>query len=448
MELIIPQWIAPVVPAGTLLLDHAVVVEDDGIVAVQPVAQARQAWPQATVTELPGHLLTPGFVNLHTHVPMTLLRGVGDDLPLETWLRERIWPLEAQLISPEFVADGAVLACAEMLLGGVTCFNDMYFYPEEVARAAIDMGMRAAVSIIVIEFASAYGSNATDYIRKGLATRDQLRGEPLVSFTLSPHAPYTVSDDSFRRIANLAAELGLPVQCHVHETATEIADSLAQHGKRPLQRLADLGLLGPDFLAIHAVHLNDIDLGLLAAHGASVAHCPHSNLKLASGIAPTVRMRAAGLNVGIGTDGAASNNRLDLIAEARTAALLGKGSSGDATAWSAHETLHAMTLAGARALGLGQQIGSIEVGKQADLTAIDLTDPDCQPVFDPVSHLVYATGRHQVSQVWVAGKTVVRGRQLAGKPAGSRLYDTLARTRLWHNRVVETLPSALRFPVA
>ncbi|MBP8310183.1 MAG: TRZ/ATZ family hydrolase [Burkholderiaceae bacterium] len=444
MELIAPQWIAPVEPAATVLHDHAVAIEGDRIVAVMPAPQARQAWPDAPVTELPGHLLVPGFVNLHTHVPMTLLRGAGDDLPLERWLRERIWPLEAALISPEFVADGAVLACAEMLLGGVTCFNDMYFYPEEVARAALDIGLRAAVGIIVVEFPSPYGSGAAEYIRKGLETRDQLRDESRISFTLAPHAPYTVSDDSFRRVASLAAELGMPVQCHVHETLTEISDSLAQHGKRPLHRLADLGLLGPDFIAIHAVHLDDSDLALLASQGAAVAHCPHSNLKLASGIAPTARMRAAGIPVGIGTDGAASNNRLDLLAEARTASLLAKGSSGDATAWPAHDTLHAMTLAGARALGLGDRLGSITPGKQADLVAIDLSEARTLPVFEPVAHLVYTAGREQVTTVWVAGKVVVHERQLAGQQAVSRLGEVVARTRLWHNRIVETLPAGLR----
>ena len=444
MKLIAPQWIAPVEPAATVLHDHAVAIEGERIVAVLPAQQARQAWPDAAVTELPGHLLVPGFVNLHTHVPMTLLRGAGDDLPRERWLRERIWPLEAALISPEFVADGAVLACAEMLLGGVTCFSDMYFYPEEVARAALDMGMRAAVGIIVIEFGSPYGSGAAEYIRKGLELRDQLRDEPRIRFTLAPHAPYTVSDDSFRRVASLAAELAMPVQCHVHETLTEISDSLAQHGKRPLQRLADLGLLGPDFIAIHAVHLDDADLALLARQGAVVAHCPHSNLKLASGIAPTARMRAAGIPVGIGTDGAASNNRLDLLAEARTASLLAKGSSGDATAWPAHETLHAMTLAGARALGLGDQLGSITPGKQADLVAIDLSEARTLPVFEPVAQLVYGAGRDQITAVWVAGKVVVHERQLAGQQAVSRLGEVVARTRLWHNRIVETLPAGLR----
>jgi 5-methylthioadenosine/S-adenosylhomocysteine deaminase len=441
MELIIPRWIAPVVPRGAVLEQHAVLVDDTRIAAVMPAARALAAWPTARVTELPGHLLVPGLVNLHTHVPMTLLRGAGDDLPLEPWLRERIWPLEARLMSPAFVADGSVLACAEMLMGGITCFNDMYFHPEDVADAALDMGMRASVSIIVIEFASAYGSGPADYIRKGLELRDRLRDAPRISFALSPHAPYTVSDDSFRKVASLAAELGLPVQCHVHETAHEISDSLAAHGCRPLQRLAQLGLLGPEFIAIHAVHLDDHDIALLAQHGASVAHCPHSNLKLASGIAPTARLLAAGVEVGIGTDGAASNNRLDLLSEARTASLIAKGSSGDATVWPAHQTLHAMTLAGARALGLEAKIGSIEVGKLADLAAFDLGEAWTQPVFDPVAHLINTAGAHHATHVWVDGEPVVRSRQLVREQAQERLASAVARTRLWHTRVVETLPT-------
>jgi 5-methylthioadenosine/S-adenosylhomocysteine deaminase len=441
MELIIPRWIAPVVPLGTVLEHHAVLVDGERIAALLPASQALRDWPEATVTALPDHLLVPGLVNLHTHVPMTLLRGAGDDLPLEPWLRERIWPLEARLMSPAFVADGSVLACAEMLAGGVTCFNDMYFHPEEVAAAALDMGMRASVSIIVIEFASSYGSGPADYIRKGLELRDRLRDESRIAFALSPHAPYTVSDDSFRRIASLAAELGLPVQCHVHETAGEITESMTRHGRRPLQRLADLGLLGPEFIAIHAVHLNEADIALLAQHGVSVAHCPHSNLKLASGIAPTARLLAAGVEVGIGTDGAASNNRLDLLSEARTAALLAKGSSGDATTWPAHQTLHAMTLAGARALGIDGRIGSIEVGKLADLAAFELSEPWSRPVFEPVAHLINTAGGHRATHVWVDGEPVVRSRQLQREQAQERLAGAVARTRLWHTRVVETLPT-------
>ena len=441
MQLLIPEWIAPVAPDPTVLTGHAVALEGDAIVAVEPVSQALLRFPEAERLELPGHLLIPGLVNLHCHAAMTLLRGVGDDLPLARWLRERIWPLETKLVSPEFVRDGNLLACGEMLLAGITCVNDMYFYPEAMAEAATTFGMRAAVGIIVIEFPSAYASTAGEYLRKGLELRDRLRDDPLVSFCLAPHAPYTVSDASFTRIAELTGELGLPVHCHLHETELEIAESVAQHGVRPLARLARLGLLGPELLAVHAVHLEQSELELLAEHGASVAHCPHSNLKLASGIAPLPQMLSLGINVGIGTDGAASNNRLDLLSEARTAALLAKGVSGDAACWPAAKVLEAMTLGGARALGLADRIGSIEVGKSADLVAIDLGRPETSPVFDPVSHLVYAAGREHVREVWVAGRHVVRKRQLSESDAAARLTEVVGRTRLWHNRISEILPA-------
>ena len=443
MLLICPEWIAPVAPGPEVLRGHAVLVDGDRIAGLMPAEEARARHPGAACTELPGHLLVPGLVNLHTHASMSLLRGAGDDLPLQAWLEQRIWPLEGRLMSPEFVYDGALLACAEMALGGVTCFNDMYFFPEQVAAAASLLGMRAALGIIVLEFPSAYGSGAADYLRKGLELRDRLRDDPLFTFCLAPHAPYTVSDESFSRVARLVGETGMPVHCHLHETATEVAESLARHGRRPLRRLADLGLLGPELIAVHAVHMDDTDLQMLAEHGASVAHCPHSNLKLASGIARTARMRQMGINVGIGTDGAASNNRLDLVQEARTAALLAKGSSGDATAWPAHDVLHAMTLGGARALGLADRIGSIEPGKAADLVAVDLSALQTAPVFDPVSQLVYAAGREQVAEVWIAGKAVVHRRQLAESEVRRRVSEVVGRGRVWHNRMSEILPDGL-----
>lgn len=444
MLLICPEWIAPVAPRREVLTGHAVVVDADRIAAVLPVGQAIARHPDARRVDLPGHLLIPGLVNLHTHAPMSLLRGIGDDLPLKPWLQDRIWPLEARLLSPEFVFDGAVLACAEMLLGGTTCFNDMYFFPEQVAVAAAAFGMRAAIGIPVVEFPTAWGTGPADYLRKGLELRDRLRDDPLTSFCLAPHAPYTVGDDTFRQIASLAAETGMPIHCHVHETTQEVVDSLAQHGRRPLHRLADLGILGPQLIAVHAVHTDDDDLALLAAHGASVAHCQQSNLKLASGIARSARMRELGINVGIGTDGAASNNRLDLLLEGRTAALVAKGVTGDATVWSAHDTLEAMTLAGARALGLDDRIGSIEPGKSADLVAIDLAQVQTLPVHDPVSQLIYAAGREQVGEVWVAGRHVVRKRQLAESDVQTGLDEVVGRCRLWHNRMAETLAAGSR----
>jgi len=447
--LIAPQWIAPVGPAPAaprnaehphrVLADHAVVIEADRIAALLPLAEARQRYPHADTLALPGHLLAPGFVNLHSHAAMALLRGVGDDLPLQRWLHERIWPLESRLIGSQFVHEGALLAFHEMLLGGVTCVNDMYFFPEEAIAAAATLGLRSVHGIIVIDFPSAWASDAADYLRKGLELRDRMRDEPLVGFCLAPHAPYTVSDEALRRIATLSRELGLPIHTHVHETREEVEASIARHGMRPLERLAELGVVGPELIAVHAVHLSESDLRLLADAGASVAHCPHSNLKLASGIAPTARMQELGIAVGIGTDGSASNNRLDLLGEARTAALLAKGHSGSAETWPAARTLQAMTLDAARALGMDAQIGSIEVGKQADLVALDLSAAELAPVFDPVSHLVYSCGREHVQHVWVAGRHVVSKRQITDDTVRLRIREVVGRTAVWHNRVGEIL---------
>lgn len=441
-RLIASRWIAPVEPTDAVLVDHAVVVRDGRIEAVLPAAEATRLHPDADVVRLAEHLLIPGLVNLHTHAAMSLLRGTADDLPLERWLRERIWPLETALVSDAFVHDGTVLACREMLRGGITTFNDMYFFPEATARAALSMGMRVRVGIIVIDFPSAYGSGPADYLAKGLRLRDAMRHEPMVGFTLAPHAPYSVSDEAFAEIAKLSAELQLPVHVHLHETAAEIADHVARHGVRPLERLARLELLGPELVAVHAVHLTEAEIAMLAEHGASVAHCPHSNLKLGSGIAPVARMLAAGLNVGIGTDGSASNNRLDLLLETRTASLLAKGTSGDATALAAGRALHAATLGGATALGMGEAIGSIVPGKWADLVAVDLSDPDLQPVHDPLSQLVYSAGRDRVTDVWIGGEPVVVKRQMVGRRALDTVSDVLGRNAVWHNHLGKIVPKS------
>jgi 5-methylthioadenosine/S-adenosylhomocysteine deaminase len=366
---------------------------------------------------------------------MSLLRGAAEDLPLEQWLRKRVWPLESALLSPEFVFDGSVLAAAEMLRSGITCFNDMYFFPDQTAQAAVALGMRASLGIVVIDFPTAYAASPQDYLRKGLTLYEQCRDEPLLSFTLAPHAPYTVSDENFSRVASLSAELDVPVVCHLHETADEIAASLRDHGARPLARLEKLGLLGPQLVAVHAVHLNAADIEMLAVHGASVAHCPHSNLKLASGLAPTASLLDRGVNVGIGTDGSASNNRLDLFSELRTAVQLAKAGSGNAAAWPVHQALESVTLAGARALGLADRIGSITPGKWADLVAIDLSATELIPVNDPAASIVHAVGREHVTDVWVGGRRVVQTRQFADSGAAALLAKVAARCPVWHNRI-------------
>lgn len=429
--LIEPRWLIPIEPAGVTLENHALAVSRGRIVAVLPLAEARQRFqPRETVT-LDSHVLLPGFVNLHTHAAMTLMRGYADDLPLMNWLNERVWPAEARYVSAGFVRDGTLLAAAEMLRGGITCCNDMYFFPEAAAQAYRRLGMRAALGLIAIEFPSAYAADADDYLSKGLAMRDALRGEPLLSFCMAPHAPYTASDKTLERIVMLAQQLDLPLHIHVHETRNEIDQSLAQHGVRPLQRMQRLGLVGPGLIAVHAVHLDDSEIALLAANGSSIAHCPTSNMKLASGVAPVSRAAQAGINIGLGTDGAASNNRLDILQEMRHAALLAKVESGDASVLDAHQVLRMATLHGASALGLDGEIGSLQAGKAADVCAIELAAPELSPCFNPASHVIYAAGREHVTHTWVAGKARVANRQLL-QISNSELLDIAA---LWQNRL-------------
>ena len=398
------RWIVPVEPAGAVLDSHSLVINAGEIAAVIPTAEVAAHYSARTHLHLDDHVLIPGLVNLHTHAAMSLMRGLADDRPLMDWLRNHIWPVETQIVSHAFVRDGTLLACAEMLRGGITCFSDMYFFPEAAAQAALEAGMRAAIGMIVIEMQSPYASDAQDYLSKGLAMRDALRDEHLLTFCLAPHAPYTVSDATLQRVATYGNELDVPIHVHLHETLDEIRESIQAHKVRPLERLQRLGLVGPNLIAVHAVHLEPAEIEFLARHGCSVAHCPTSNLKLASGIAPVPRMVECGVNVGLGTDGAASNNRQDLMSEMRMAALLAKGSSGSATAIPAHSALHMATLAGAKALGIDARIGSLKPGKRADVTAVRLADIELSPLFDPVSHLVYAAGREHVTHVWVDGE--------------------------------------------
>ncbi|MCL2309795.1 MAG: TRZ/ATZ family hydrolase [Proteobacteria bacterium] len=408
--LIYPRWLVPVIPAGVVLENYALAVDRGRIVAVLPAREARERFVARETETLETHALMPGLVNLHCHAAMNLLRGIADDLPLMSWLSEHIWPAEAKHVSPRFVHDGTLIACAEMLRGGVTCFNDMYFFPEAAAAAVSTSGIRAALGLTVLEFSGAYAKDADDYFAKGMAAYEALRGKPRLSFCLAPHAPYSVSDRSFERVAALAHELRLPLHIHVHETRDEIAQSLKEHGVRPLERLRRLGLVGSKLIAVHAVHLEAQEIAQLAACGASVAHCPTSNLKHGSGIAPLVELLEAGVNVGLGTDGAASNSRFDLFEDMRLAALLAKGNTEKASAVDAHRALAMATIGGARALGLDDEIGSLEVGKAADLCAVDFGALRLSLCYDPASHLVYAASGDEVSHVWVEGKARVKNR--------------------------------------
>ena len=430
-QVIEARWVIPVDPPRALLPHHAVVTGAGRIRDVLPIEAARSRYPAARRRELPGHALIPGLINLHTHAAMSLMRGLADDRTLMDWLQNHIWPAETRLVSAEFVHDGTLLACAEMLRGGVTCFNDMYFFPEAAARAALDAGMRAAIGIIAIEMRSPYAADSADYLSKGLAARDACKHEPLISFCLAPHAPYTVSDATFEKVATYAGELDMPVHIHLHETADEVRESVAAHQLRPVRRLQKLGLLGPGLIAVHAVHLAEDEIALLADHGCHVAHCPSSNLKLASGIAPAARLHERGVNIGLGTDGAASNNRLDVFAEMRLAALLAKGASGMATVLPAHAVLEMATLGGARALGIDDRAGSLTPGKCADMVAVSLDAPELAPCYDPLSHLVYAAGREHVSHVWVNGELLVEDGRLTRLDA----RELTARAEHWRRKL-------------
>lgn len=395
-------------PDTTVREDLCLAIQDGKILELLPREQALRRFSPQVIHERPDHVLMPGLVNAHTHAAMTLMRGFADDLPLEAWLKQRIWPVEMRFASPEFVADGVRLAIAEMLRGGITCFADMYFYPQSTAQVAAESGIRLVAGMIALEFPTPWAANAAEYISKGIAVHDAIRSEPLVTTMFAPHAPYTVSDDTLKRIRQLADQLDVPVQMHVHETAGEVEDAVAETGRRPIQRLQELGLLNPGLIAVHAAHLTAEEIALLAHNGCSVVHCPRSNLKLASGACPVADLLAADVNVALGTDGAASNNRLDLWAEMDTAALLGKFVAGDASALPAPEMLEMATINGARALGLDEITGSLKRGKSADVICVRLNDTGTRPVLDPVSQLVYAAGREHVSDVWVAGNQLLK----------------------------------------
>jgi len=424
------QWIVPVEPSGALTR-HCLIVDGGRIVALLPAAEADAAFAPRETCVFPSHVLIPGLVNAHTHSAMTLLRGIADDVPLKPWLEQHIWPREGRFVSPEFVFDGTLLAAAEMLRGGVTCCNDMYFHPEAAARAYEIAGMRALLGVPVLDFPTPYAADADDYLTRGLAARDAFKHVPQLTFALAPHAPYTVSDATWAKIVMYARQLDLPIETHLAETRDEVDSALAATGMTPMARLDRLGATGPGFIAIHAVHVTTSDVTLLAAQGCHVVHCPASNMKLASGIAPIAALLAAGVNVALGTDGAASNNRLDLFAEMRLASLLAKVANSNAAIVPAATALEMATRNGARALGLDAVTGSLVPGKQADIVAVDLADVATQPVYDPVSHLVHAAGRACVTDVWVGGVRIMTGRRLVTIDEAA----LLARARAWQQKL-------------
>jgi len=424
-------FVVPIEPHGVVLADHAVAVRGGRIVGCGPRADIVARFAAAEVVSRPQAVLLPGLINAHTHNPMTLLRGVADDLPLQVWLQQHIWPIEAAVIGPGFVADGVALAVAEMLRGGTTCANENYFFPDAIASTYARLGFRAVVGLPVIEFPTAWASSQDEYFDKALEIHDRFRGHALLRTAFAPHAPYTVGDASFERIRMLSDQLDLPVHCHVHETAQEVADSVRDHGMRPLARLDRLGLVSDRLIAVHMTELNDAEIAQCAERGVSVVHCPESNLKLASGFCPVEKLRRAGVNLALGTDGCASNNDLDMFGELRTAALLAKGVARDAAALDAPSALRMATLGAARALGLDAEIGSIVAGKQADLILVDFSEIEALPNYETISQLVYATGRRQVSDVWIAGRRRLADRQLLDVD----MQALVANARQWQTRI-------------
>ena len=428
--LLLPTWLVPVEPAGVVLKDHGVGIRDGRIVFIGPRAQALKLVATQT-RELPDMLLSPGLINAHGHAAMTLFRGMADDLPLMTWLEQHIWPAETKWVNEDFVRDGTNLAIAEQLKGGITCFSDMYFYPKVASECVHNSGIRAQIAIPILDFPIPGATSADESLRQAVELFADLKLHPRIKIAFGPHAPYTVGDENLEKIRVIADELDAAIHMHVHETAFEVHQAVEQNAERPVARLARLGLLSPRFQAVHMTQISDEDLSMLVESNSSVIHCPESNLKLASGFCPVERLWQAGVNVAVGTDGAASNNDLDLLGETRTAALLAKAVAGSATALDAHRALRMATLNGARALGIESDTGSIEIGKAADLVAFDLSGLAQQPVYDPVSQLIYATGRDCVKHVWVAGKQLLEDRHL------TRLDEQqlCATARAWGERI-------------
>jgi 5-methylthioadenosine/S-adenosylhomocysteine deaminase len=406
------RWVVPVDSKNSVLDHHSIVVDEGRIIAIDEQEKVHRKFTANKVQDCKQHCVMPGLINNHAHSPMSLLRGLADDLPLMTWLNEHIWPTEQQWVSTPFVEAGSELAIAEMLRGGTTCFNDMYFFPDATARVVDQTGIRASLGMLVIDFPTAWAADADEYLHKGQQLHDHYRHHSRISTTYAPHAPYTVSDDTLNAIITNAEELDVPIHMHIHETADEITQSIETYGMRPLERLKNLGLLSPRLIAVHMTQLTDEEIQWCADAGVHIAHCPESNLKLASGFSPIGKLTKHGVNVTIGTDGAASNNDLDMFAEMRQAALLAKAVAQDATAIPAQTALKMATINAAKSLGIDDVTGSLKKGKSADIIAIDFSDIESSPCYDVISQLVYATGRHQVSDVWVEGKHLLKDRQL------------------------------------
>ena len=410
--LLCARWVIPVEPHNTFYENHAIAIHRSRIIDILPIDKAKAEYSADEIVTLPEHTVLPGFVNMHTHSPMTLFRGLADDLDLMDWLNNHIWPAEKAWMSHTFVADGTELALAEMIRCGTVCFNEHYFYPKAAIEKVLQAQIRAQIGITILEAVSIENKGPEELLKAGSVLAEQYAGHSHVKIGLAPHAPYTVSDHLLEQIRNTSEAQNLLIHMHVQETAVEVEQEIARYGKRPMKRLQDLGLLSSKFHAVHMTQVNEEDLAILQSTGTHVVHCPESNLKLANGFCPVTKLQKAGVTVSLGTDGAASNNDLDMLGEMRTTALLGKAVSQNCAVISAAEALRMATLNGAKVLHWDHEIGSIEKGKSADVIAIDLSSINTQPVYNPISQIVYAANASQITDVWCAGKALMRERKL------------------------------------
>jgi 5-methylthioadenosine/S-adenosylhomocysteine deaminase len=435
ITIIKPRWILTVNEQFDLLTDSALIIENDIIQSILPVSELHtvEGLDEAEVVSLDNHVLMPGLINTHTHAAMSLLRGIADDLPLMDWLNNHIWPAESKWIDRQFIQDGVKLCVAEMIRSGTTCLNDMYYFPDIMAKTCQQMGMRATTGLIVLDFPTVWAQSADEYLSKAMAVIDEVKEYPLISTAFAPHAPYTVSDKPLEKIAMYSSELDIQVHMHIHETQFEVDESVKNIGKRPLERLDQLNLLNPNLMAVHMTSLNELEMERIAETGVHVVHCPESNLKLASGFCPVDTLQKLNINICLGTDGAASNNDLDMFGEMRTAALLSKGISGNASSCNAEQSLRMATINGAKALGLADQIGSLEAGKKADVIAVDFSQLNTQPVYDPIAQLVYATNSMQVSHVWINGEQKLKDYQLTDIDA----VEIISTAQQWQDKIQE-----------
>lgn len=425
------KWIITCEAGEPILNDHALAVKNGKIHALLPSHTARERYSTVRQYTYASHALLPGFINSHTHLPMSIFRGLADDLPLLEWLNHHIWPAEGKWLDEELVYDATLLALAEVLRSGTTCVNEMYFFMPTIAKAAALSGIRAHIGIHLIDVPTRWSKTITETFEKGMAFYEQYKNHERIVPVMAPHSTYTLSKDQLKQAKQLADQHHLKIHIHLQESAAEVENVYKQHGERPLERLHHLDMINPQLIAVHMTEINDRDFEILQQMKPNIVHCPESNMKLASGICPVDKLLKHGINVALGTDGAASNNDLDMITEMRSAAFLSKISTRHPESLSAETVLQMATINGAKALGIDAMTGSLKVGKAADFIAIDLDALETQPVYHPISQIVYAASRHQVTDVWVAGKQLLKNRQLTTFDEKILLHHV----KLWQQKI-------------